>query len=332
MQNIRELAGNGSLAGLFAAATGDDRRRLRIEAYELLHRLVFDQVTRKMETRRGHLRCAVAVQLLADDCLDRFHDDMDAVLDDLFQYARTPIQNLEGWVRKRLRAATVNAYRRRRGDRGAQQRPRLPGWLAERLDHDVRLTGLAVSMLEFVGVEQAAGLEIWPVDAWTSRRVADGGDYDAERRSVLRDIAGVLTAMRTRPNWYANYVERPLGRKRIPLLPVPRTDSPSGQDSENHVPDNDDAQQARLVELAALSMTAIEARLRRGEEPKTVLVDVLTTVFGADPGPVDSSHAEDRVRALLTDAASIDRLVTDVLDILARPGELPGDQGGPALS
>lgn len=318
MPTVRELAKNGSLAAFVAAATGDDRRRLRIEAYELLHKLVFDQITRKVETRRGHLRCAVSVRLLADDCLDRFHDDMDAVLDDLFTPARTPIQNLEGWVRKRLRAATVDAYRRRRGDRGAQQRPRLPGWLAEGLGHDRGLTELAVSMLEFVGVEQAAGLEVWPVDAWTSRRAAGGdhgGDYEATRRAVLRDIATVLTAMRARPNWYADYVERPLGHKRLPLLPAPRTDSPTSE--AEHRDTGEQAAQTRLVELAALAITAIDERLRRGEEPKTVLVDVLTTVFGAETG-LELSQADERVDALLADAASIDRLVADVLHILAR--------------
>ncbi|GAB3430886.1 hypothetical protein GCM10027436_04410 [Actinophytocola sediminis] len=293
---------------------------MRIEAYELLHQLVFDQITRKVETRRGHLRCAVSVYLLADDCLDHFHDDMEAVLDDLFAHARTPIHNLEGWVRKRLLAATVNAYRRRRGERGAQQRPRLPGWLADRLGADTRLRELAVSMLEFVGVERAAGLEIWPIDAWAARRAADDSDYDTARRAVLRDIATVLTAMRARPKWYADYVERPLGRKRIPLMPAPRTESPPPIATE-------ETEQTRLVELAALAIAAIEARLGRGEEPKVVLVEVLTTVFGADPVVAEldrpagfSATADEVVGALLTDSSSIDRLVAEVLDILARPG------------
>jgi len=308
MPTVRELAGDGTLAAVAASATGDDRRRLRIEAYELLHRLVFDQLTRKVETRRGHLRCAVSVQLLADECLDRFHDDMDAVLDDLFRHARTPIRNLEGWVRGRLRAATVDAHRRRRGERGAQQRPRLPGWLAQCLDHDPRLGELAVSMLEFVGVEQPAGLETWPVDAWAARRCADGADYEAARRGVLRDVATVLTAMRTRPAWYADYVERPLGRKRLPLLPAPRATSPS----EPVAP----PRRTELVELSALAIAAIETRLGRGEEPKAVLVDVLTTVFGRLSEVDNADDVDDRVLALLDDADSVDRLVADVLAIL----------------
>ncbi|OLF09163.1 hypothetical protein BLA60_21570 [Actinophytocola xinjiangensis] len=313
MSTVRELAGAGTLAVVAAAATGDDRRRLRIEAYELLHRLVFEQLTRKVETRRGHLRCAVSVQLLADDCLDRFHDDMDAVLDDLFRHARTPIRNLEGWVRRRLRAATVDAHRRRRGERGAQQRPRLPGWLADRLDHDTRLGELAVSMLEFVGVEQTAGLETWPVDAWAARRCADGAGYEAARRAVLRDVATVLTAMRTRPAWYDDYVERPLGRKRAPLLPAPRT-TVSAQPPQP-------PRRSALVELSGLAITAIETRLAGGEEPRAVLVDVLTTVFGR-LSEVDSEDdgADDRVLALLDDAASVDRLVADVLAILRHDG------------
>ena len=95
---VRELADSGILAVHYKEASEDERRRLRTEAYELLYMIVFMQLTRRVELRRGHRDCAVSIGGLRPDCLDRFHDDMDAVLDDLFRNAQVPIWNLEGWV------------------------------------------------------------------------------------------------------------------------------------------------------------------------------------------------------------------------------------------
>jgi hypothetical protein len=320
--NIRDLARRGVLADFVKAAAEHERRRLRAEAYVLVQPVVFNQLTHKLEINRGHYRCAVSVKMLEDDCLDRFHDDMDAVLDDVFRNVRMPIMNLEGWVRRRLTAVTIDAYRRRRGERGALQRPRIPRWLATRLADDPRLLALAVEMLEFAGLELAAGTETWPIDTWAARRAATGGDYEAARRAVLRDVETVIEAMRTRPKWYADYLERPLGRKRAPLIPAPWPGPDAGEDHASRHAARDDAEDARLTELAAVAVAAIEARLASGEEPRTVVVDVLTTVFAAGVDgmgrpPGEAADIDERVAVGLADRASIDRLVTAVLAILA---------------
>jgi hypothetical protein len=242
--------------------------------------------------------------MLDDDCLDRFHDDMDAVLDDVFRNARVPIQNFECWISKRLTAATIDAHRRRRGERGALQRPRIPGWLAAKLGEDPRLMALAVEMLEFVGVDVSAGTDVWPIDTWASARATTNGDYEAARCAVTRDVATVVDAMRSRPKWYDDYVERPLGRKRAPLLQTP----PGGPDAPELPAPRGDAEDTRLTELAAVAVAAVEHRLAHGEDARTVVVDVLTTVFGADLVPGREVHA------------SIDRLVAEVLAILANGG------------
>jgi len=305
--SVRELARRGDLVVHTAEAGEEERRRLRAEMYEIIQPVVFTQLTRKLEIKRGHTRCAVSVRMLEDDCLDRFHDDMDAVLDDVFRNAKAPISNLEGWVSKRLTAVTVDAHRRRRGERGALQRPRrIPGWLAANLGDDERLKELAADMLEFVGMEATAGIEVWPVDVWAARRAATHGDYDAARRAVLRDVATVVAAMRRRPKWYDDYVERPLGRKRAPLLPAPRTGP------EMEPASHEDPADTRLTELAAVAVAAIETRMARGEEPRIVVIDVLTTVFGA----AETTSAEDPV-VDLADEASLDRLVATVLAIVA---------------
>lgn len=324
---VRDLARLGVLSNYVESASDDERRRLRAEAYEIAMPVVFDQLTRGLELKRGHRRCAASVHGLEDDCLERFHNDMDAVLEYLFRRARVPILNLEGWIRTRLTAATIDAYRSRRGARGALQRPRVPGWLATRLDNDPELMTLAVDMLEFVGLEATAGMEVWPVSVWAARRVAPGDDLEAAQRAVAKDIEAVLAAMRSRPKWYAAYVERPLGRKRAPLLMPPR----SGPDAtEEQVPSQtarDDAGDARVTELAAVAVVAIEARLARGEDPQTVVVDVLTTVFGSGVGaedldrrPGETPTIDERIVARLTDQATIDRIVAVVLEILADKG------------
>lgn len=318
--DVRELARRGKLVDYVAAAAQAERKRLRVAAYEIVQPVVFNHLTRKVEINRGHTRCGVSVRMLEDDCLDRFHDDMDAVLDDVFRNARAPIANLEGWVRKRLTAVTVDAHRRRRGERGALQRPRrVPAWLTTALGDDERLVGLAIDMLEFVGLDVTAGTETWPVDAWATRRAAETGDYDGARRAVLHDVATVVDAMRTHPKWYADYVERPLGRKRPPLLPAPRTGGESTKEPPSARHDVDDA---RLTELAAIAVAAIGARLAHGETPAAAVVDVLRTVFGAGPveldrRPGETSRADERVAAGLASPDSIDRLVTAVLAILA---------------
>lgn len=321
---VRELARQGTLAAYIEQATENERRRLRADGYELLYPLVFVRLTRRFEAQRGHRDCMVSVSGLRPDCLDRFHDDMDAILDDLFRNARIPIRNIEGWVSRRMIAVTIDAYRRRRGERGALQRPRTPRWLAQELRHNSRLMEVAVEMLEWVGLDATAGAYDWPIEAWAAQRVGVIGDYDSACRSVVQDIAAVIAAMRTRPKWYANYVERPMGRKRPPLV-IAHQDSPESPPHPAqavlaaHVADD-----ARRAELAALAVAVISARAERGHDIRAVVIEVISTLFGSGTGSEDLDRLpgydpgdDERVDFCLADPETVDRIVAVVLDLLA---------------
>jgi hypothetical protein len=321
---VRDLARAGELVAHFHAAMDEERRRLRIEAYELLHVVVFTRLTRPVEMRRRHGDCAVSVNNLRPDCLDRFHDDMDAVLDDLFRNARKPIYNLEGWVTRRLAAVTIDAYRRRRGERGALQRPRLPKWLVQEFRRSKRLTELAIKMLEWVGVEASAGVHDWPIEVWAAQRVEAGTiDGESAERTVARDIAIVLTAMRKRPRWYAAYIDRPMGRKRLPLAWTYHDDAEPTPDPAQADRDAQ-ADDARRNELAALAVATIGARLERGEDIRPLVIDVISAVFGAGTGsenmdrfPGQDNADDERVKARLADPKTVDRIVEVVLELLS---------------
>ncbi|WP_117212330.1 hypothetical protein [Allorhizocola rhizosphaerae] len=321
---LRDLTQQGFLASYLESAPAPERRRLRTEAYDLLYRLVFTRLTRPIEARRGHTDCMVSVMNLRPDCLDRFHNDMDAVLDDLFRHARKPIHNLEGWVSRRLTAVTIDAHRRRRGERGALQRPRIPMWLAQELRNSKRLMELAVKMLEWVGVETTAGKHDWPVEVWSAQRTEAGADYEDAERAVTRDIALVIAAMRKRPRWYVNRIERPMGHKRAPLA-GPRWDSVEpAPDSGQAVLDAHVLDDARRGELAALAVELIAARVAGGEEARSVVVDVLSTVFSGGTGsdnldrlPGQENDDDERVKTRLADPKTVDDIVAVVLDLLS---------------
>lgn len=322
---VRDLARRGMLADRTAAASGAEQIRLRSGAYEIVWPVVFRRLTRRVELARGHHACAAAIHRLEPECLDRFQDDVEAVLDDLIRHARTPIGNLEGWIASRLTAATVDGHRRRRGERGALQRPRLPGWLADALGHDPWLTALAVEMLVWVGLPTTAGVDVWPLGVWAERRAALTGDFRDSDRLIARDVERVLAAMRQRPAWYENFVERPLGRKQAPVLPAARDDVDTTPDHPGlSMVDRHEADEARLVDLAAAAVAAIEVRWRRREDLRSVAVDVITTVFGSGTGaealdrPPGAAFDEDeRVRRLIADPATVDRIVATIVDILS---------------
>jgi len=246
-------------------------------------------------------------------------------VDDLLRNAKVPIHHLEGWVSKRLPASTIDAYRRRRGERGALQRPRLPGWLAAGLNHDPLLMELALEMLEWAGVETTAGIHTWPLGVWAERRAVLTGDYDSARRAVADDVETVLAAMRARPKWYADYVERPLGHKQAPLLLTHGTDAGSPPERDHSIrARKHEADDTRLLELAAAAVQAMEIRLADGENPQTVVTEVLATVFGPgtvaeelDLRPGQGSDTDEVVAALLADPAAMDRIVRVVLDLLS---------------
>jgi hypothetical protein len=325
LPSVRELAQKGRLVEAYEAAPPEERRRLRADAYAVLILVVFTQLTRRVEARRGHRDCMVGVGRLRPDCLDKFHDDMDAVLDDLFRTARTPIKNLEGWVSRRLVAVTIDAHRRRRGERGALQRPRIPRWLADELKHNTRLMELALEMLEWVGVEATAGVHDWPIEVWSAQRIADGDDYESASRSVAHDVAVVLAAMRKRPQWYADYVERPMGRKRAPLAGVRRDGTDPAFDPARAALEAEAADDARRTELAELAIAAIHARMVRGDDLHSTVVDVVTTVFGSGSGseeldrvPATGSADDERMNARLADPETLERIIAVVRELLSR--------------
>ncbi|MEV6491392.1 hypothetical protein AB0M20_22680, partial [Actinoplanes sp. NPDC051633] len=217
---LRDLARSGRLAATVAAAGPSELAALGAAAYEIVWPVVYQHLTRGLELRRGHRRCASGVTLLTDECLDRFHDDVEAVVHDLLRNAHAEIQTVEAWLHGRLTAATVDGNRRRRGRRGALQRPRMSGWLAAELGHDRWLIRLALHVLEWVGVPETAGSEVWPLDSWVALRPGATGDWDTDVRTVRSEVDLVLTAMRRRPDWYASYIERPLGAKIPPVAPT----------------------------------------------------------------------------------------------------------------
>ncbi|WP_030434611.1 hypothetical protein [Actinoplanes subtropicus] len=324
--SIRSLAEAGHLAHHYRAASPAERRALRAAAAEIAGRIVFHRVTRPMEHRRRHRACASGVRHLEPDCLDRYHDDVDGVLDDLFAHADRPIANLEGWITARLRRSTVDAHRRRRGERGAQQRPRPPAWLIAELGGDPWRVELARAILEWVGVEATAGRSIWPLTAWTERRIAVTGEHDAGEAAVAAEVEAVLATMRRRRGWYEKNVERPLGRKEAAVW------FPAGADDGEPEPlalvppyERDDAE---LRALAARAIELIAARLARDEKAADVVPEVLAAVFGELP----AAHGLDRVPgadrggpeevvALIAEPARLRRVIATVVRLLGGRAE-----------
>ncbi|MEU7791895.1 hypothetical protein ACGFKZ_15370 [Micromonospora tulbaghiae] len=318
---LTALAREGTLAAAAATAEGTERRVIVRAAYDLVWPIVFARVTRRFERRRGHAGCSVSVERLADECLDRFHDDVEAVVEDLLTHADRPVHNLEAWIAGRLNAATVDGHRRRRGRRGALQRPRIPGWLADELGRDRWLIALATELLGWVGVPVTAGNDVWPLEAWAQRRAEMTGDWTgSEPPVVAREVERVLVAMRSRIDWYERYVERPLGRKETPVAAAPPEDAAVAPLAPA---DRDARADAELTRLAAYAVEAIGERIGRGESAAEVVVDVLGTVFGRASAATDVEqppHAGtdpgETVLGALGERADVDRIVAAALDIV----------------
>jgi hypothetical protein len=318
---VRRLAREGRLAGSAATAPPGDLARLRGAVYTVAWPLVFARITKPLERQRRHPDCARGLGSLRPDCLDRFHDDVEAVVDHALRRATGPIGNFEGWLATRLGPATVDAHRRRRGEIGALQRPRLPSWLAGALGHDPWLCDLAVQILVWAGVPATAGAELWPLDGWAARRTEITGEPPPGRDTLDREVNTVLTAMRTRPRWHAEHVERPLGHKRPPVAPMPADGAAEPAPLQLVTPD--EADDARLAALAEEALRAIEARLDHGETPAAAITTVLRRVFGAgatalDRVPHDSSARDDWLTAALADEERLARIVATALAILDR--------------
>lgn len=322
---VRELARAGRLAGSAAAAAPRDLARLRGAVYTVTWPLVFARITKPLELRRRHPDCLRGLEWMRPDCLDGFHDDVEAVVEHALRRASDPIQNLEGWLATRLSPATVDAHRRRRGEIGALQRPRLPAWLGGALGGDPWLGELAVRILLWVGVPTTAGGELWPLSGWAARRAEVTGKpptgHDT-RDTLDHEVRKVLAAMRTRPRWYAEHVERPLGHKRAPVAPMPADSSSEVAVLELVRPHEVD--DARLTGLAEQALRAIETRLVRGQDPAVAITAVVRVVFGtAGPSMLDrlphhGSTRDDWLSAALADETRLDRIVTTALAVLDR--------------
>jgi hypothetical protein len=322
---VRESARRGELARWAAGATESERRRLTGAVYEIALPLVFNGLTRRLELQRGHAGCAASLRGMTDDCFDRFEDDLEAVVSDVLNRATVPVENLDAWIRSRLNAATVDAHRRRRGERGALQRPRLPGWLRDALGDDRWLTMLATEMLVWVGVPTSAGAGLWPLDSWAQRRAVLTGDWrGSDTSTVAREVEQVRKAMRRRPDWHESYVEGPLGRKNPPVLPAQRGDADrTVEPTPLSLVERHEADDARLRALASLAVEAIEAGIARGGAPSTVVEGVLKVTFGADTGAQDLDRPpsaavpdDERAAALVADPVVLDRVVATVLRII----------------
>ncbi|WP_194891419.1 hypothetical protein [Catenulispora pinisilvae] len=290
--------------------------------YQVVSDLVYERLTRRVERHRGHFGCASVPARLLPDCRDRFQDDVEAARTDLLRHADRPIANLGGWMTARLTAVTVDANRKRRGERGAQQRPRVPGWLDAALD-DPWLSSLALKILTWVGVPTAAAHGPWPLSAWAEHRPGAAGDWDTTGIHIAADVERVLTAMRSRRAWYENYIERPLGRKEAPLIPGPRD---SGDPDPLPLTNPAELADARLRDLAAEAINTAAGRIRAGGDPRATVVDVLGVVFvgrtGADEmscAPGSMADTDETVARLLSSPADIDRVVDVLLRVVSEP-------------
>lgn len=333
VERLRELAHRGLLAAHYSReAAAEERQCLRAGALEIAWPLVFFRITRPIERKRGHHMCTIGVQRLEPDCLDRFHDDVEAVVDDLFARADLPIENLEGWLSMRLPRATVDGHRKRRGRREALQRPRVPNWLADALDRDPWLVELAKSILDWVGVEVTAGNSLWPLTAWAERRGMVTRSDLANESMVAAEIEVVLAAMRRRATWYDRNVERPLGHKRTAVHFPSRAPSGGYTEPEPFVPvarhEKDDA---LLLELADRSIVVMKKRMHAGEDLQALVADVVSAVFGAAPvsrdldrQPGDDTSGPEQVVMLISDPDRLNRVVETVVELL-RPGDRPSE-------
>jgi hypothetical protein len=321
--DARRLARLGKLTAWVRTASTDEVRRLRAEATETVWPLVYQRVTRPAERNRGHLRCASAMRLLAPECLDRFHDDVEAVVDDLFAHGDLPIENLEGWLTMRMPMAIVEGYRKRRGRRGAPQRPRVPVWLGTALGDDEWLVELAKLIMDWSGTDATAGASIWPLTRWTDLRLRRTGDATAEEATVAAEIETVLDVMRSRARWYENNVQGPLDRKPAPLWYAGSAHTARTEPEPLELVSPHERSDALLRELASWAIDVMARRIGGAERLEDLVTEVLGAVFGAAPlaydldqPPGTTPGGADEVVALIQDPERLDRIVRAVVEII----------------
>jgi hypothetical protein len=323
IQSARKLLAAGELASV-AAGRPEQRRRLRAAVITIVSPVVFHVLTKRLELKRGHRACATSVRRMEQGCYDAHIDDVGVVADWVLEHATGPVANLEAWVAPRVKPATVDAHRRWRGERGAQQRPRVSKWLAVQLEEDAWKVQLAEAMLTWVGVSATAGVDIWPIETWAQQRAVARGEAVPSEHDTRRDVNAVLRAMRTRPAWFEKYIERPLGRKQTPAY---TTRSATSGTAQGPLPLDlaplDQRDEAALVATAAAAVEQILRRAGRGEPAGVVVADVLRQAF-TDGGPADGMDRVpgaapsdvELVRHMIADKAALERIARDVVAAL----------------
>ncbi|MEU6644571.1 hypothetical protein ABZ863_18730 [Saccharomonospora sp. NPDC046836] len=254
---------------------------------------------------------------MGSDCLDRFHDDVAAVIKAVAERTTTQVEDLTAWITAVARFAVVDAHRKRRGAIGAQQRPRLPQWLIVQLVDEPWLTSLALRVLEWVGIPTTAGHQLWPLGSWTLIRAQTTGDWTGSSQEVVAgEVERVLVAMRQRPRWYADNVERPLGHKQAPTAGQPNQDIGPAPLA---LVRPDERADSVLSAVAQVATDVIAERLRRGENAHAVVRDVVLRLFcDGDVIPAISSaphaaFADEWLEEQLIATPGMDRIVAAVV-------------------
>jgi hypothetical protein len=140
-----------------------------------------------------------------------FHRDVEAVVEYLLTSTQL-IAELEAWLATWASKAVIDGYRRRRGETGALQRPRMTEAMSAALGHDPWLCKLALNILTWVGVPAGLGATLWPLSAWAAERALVTGDHQrSTTRQVGADVESVLAVLRQRETWFARHVDMPLG-------------------------------------------------------------------------------------------------------------------------
>jgi hypothetical protein len=225
-----------------------------------------------------------------------------------------------------MTAVTVDAHRRRRGRRGALQRPRVPRWLSDGLGKDPWLIELTFEILTWVGVRATAGSGLWPLESWAARRVEVSGDWTTgDPATIVREVERVLAAMRVRPEWFARYVDRPLGAKAAPVAATPQAGAADYRPLA--MVSSADIDEARLTAVAATGVDSITRALTGGADPSAAVIRVVTTLFGAgtakeeiDRIPGIEPAVEERISELFGDPAIVARVVAVAQQIVRESG------------
>lgn len=324
-QELLEAAREGRLAEFVATRSECGMAAL----FGFVEGVVYQNLSRPRELNRGHCRCAIRASRMDPECHDQHQDEVVAAFEYVLAYVREHegerIKNLGGWLTSRLNFISIDAYRRRRVEVGAQARPRLPKWLIAELGADPWSMRLALGILDWVGVPMTAGSQVWPLAAWAALRAQTLGGPELSEPAMLAEVDQVIAAMRVRPKWHEKYVERPLGRKQAALASAHGTRA--DDDRDFICPSGPDAAiEASLTELAATAIEAIAALTSEGAPVRETVADVLGRLFGADEvlpevdmAPDDGQSPDSRELAvrLILDPEVLDRVVDAVVRIMA---------------